>query len=430
MKAVRIASWSNVLPTRTHLADGSADLRNRLRVLDRPFIPRGAGRSLGDAAYVTDGVTFLSRSLQGIVEFDEREGTIVCEPGVQMVDLFNYLDRSAWTLPVGGGTRWVTIGGAVAADIHGKNDVRQGSFGNHVEALRLVTADAQEFECSKRTHPELFAATIGGMGLTGFITRIKLRLFRAPSNVVEERVEPFSTVEEMQERFARTSDFQVAWIDLTTSRWRGLYHAASYASGRIDDCHNPIEFEFPAIRMFNRPFVRLLNAARYAHHANVTRTTHIMNIHYPVDLLKHWNKLYGPRGFHEYQFLVSEEVMPAALTRFIEESRRFSLSPFFVVVKRFGSMPREGLLSFPRAGFTLMADFENRRENQAFFRSFTEFLLEAGGRIYLAKDSSMTRQQFERMYDTVPVWRSIVKRFDPGNKIQSDLSIRLGMKPW
>ncbi len=430
MKPVRIASWSRVLPAKTRLMECAPGAVNRLSELGTSFIPRGSGRSLGDAAYLTGGVTLLSRRLCGISEFDAERGAILCESGVQLIDLFRFLEGSGWTVPVGGGTRWVTVGGAVAADIHGKNDVRLGSFGNHVERLQLTLASGEEVECSTRVRPELFAATVGGMGLTGFITHVRLRLFRGLSSAVHARTSRFSTVEEMLAGFRQGSDFQVAWIDLTTHRWRGIYHAASYVEGRVEDRYAPFELRVPPVKLFNRQTVRWLNAARYRQQDHVDRITHVMNVHYPVDLLKHWNNLYGPRGFQEYQFVVSAEALPQAFTAFIEGIHRFGLAPFFVVVKQFGAMSREGLLSFPKAGFTVMADFEHRPEHQRFFEYFTDLLLEMGGRTYLAKDSYTLPRQFERMYDGIGRWRDVVRQADPANRIQSNLSTRLGMKPW
>ncbi|MFQ5901292.1 MAG: FAD-binding protein [Thermodesulfobacteriota bacterium] len=431
MDDVKIASWSNVLPTKTRVVTCNNDFLKHLGEIDRPFIPRGSGRSYGDAAYITNGVTLCSEGLRKILKFDEQRGTITCESGVQMVDLFNYLDPSEWSLAVAGGTQWVTIGGAVASDIHGKNDVIQGSFGNHIESMQVVTADGRQLDCSKTVNPELYAATIGGMGLTGFIKSVELRLQRPLSKVVQMRTKPFSDVKEMLECFYNIeSDMQVAWIDLTNPVPRGIYYYASYVQGYADDLSKPIEMKFPTVRLFNRVSVRLLNAIRYAFQKDINKTTHIRNFHYPVDMLKHWNRLYGPRGFQEYQFAVPAQNMQTAYTEFIRGCRRFSLTPLFAVVKRFGNIAREGLLSFPKPGITFMADFDSRPKNQEFFAYFTDFLLELKGRIYLAKDSYMTKDQFERMDENIGQWREIVRRYDPDNRIKSDLSIRLNMKPW
>jgi decaprenylphospho-beta-D-ribofuranose 2-oxidase len=176
--------------------------------------------------------------------------------------------------------------------------------------------------------------------------------------------------------------------------------------------------------------VKIVNALRFAIEKNTNKTTDYRNFHYPVDALKHWNRLYGSRGFQEYQFLVPADHIKTAYNEFVRSCKKFSLMPFFTIVKKFGTVPREGLLSFPKAGFTMMADFDTRPENQKLFTYFTELLLELEGRIYLAKDSYLTRDQFEKMEPNIEKWRDIVMRYDPQNHVKSDLSVRLGMKPW
>jgi hypothetical protein len=219
-------------------------------------------------------------------------------------------------------------------------------------------------------------------------------------------------------------------LDLTAPALRGIYYEASYVQGRANGRSRPIEVNFPTIKLFNRRVVRVLNALRYAQQGHLDKTAHVMDFHYPVDALKHWNKLYGPKGFQEYQFVVPASVMSVAVTEFVAGCRKCSLVPLFAVIKKFGDMAREGLLSFPKAGFTMMADLEARPGNQGFFKSFTDRVLELEGRIYLAKDSSLVKGQFERMYDRIEQWRAITRRYDPLNKITSNLSARLGMKPW
>ena len=430
-RAVRVASWSNVLPAQTTLIEADERLADQVAGWDGPFIGRGSGRSLGDAAYLGNGITVSSLGLRRIAAFDRQRGTLTCGAGVQMAEVFQLLEGSGWSMPVGGGTRWVTLGGAVASDIHGKNDRRVGSFGNHVESLELVLADGSRVSSSRAQHPELFAATIGGMGLTGFIMQVTLRLSPASSTAVRIGTEPFHTIEDMVQRFEEDrSDFQVGWMDLTGRALRGIYYRASAVAAEAQEIRRPIEWDFPTVKLFNRPLVRGLNAARFWRQRRVDEVTHVANFHFQVDALKHWNRFYGPRGFQEYQFAAPAPVFTRMLASFFAGIRRHRLSPFFAVAKRFGPQARAGLLSFPQPGYTFMADFESRPDNRAFFTPFTELVLEAGGRIYLAKDSYLTADQFERMYPYLNEWRQIVRRYDSKGRIQSDLSLRLRMKPW
>jgi decaprenylphospho-beta-D-ribofuranose 2-oxidase len=185
-----------------------------------------------------------------------------------------------------------------------------------------------------------------------------------------------------------------------------------------------------AAKLFSGPAVRLLNAVRYRKDVHVDHVTHVMNVLYPVDALKHWNRFYGSRGFQEYQFVVPPEHGAAAMDEFVEGCRRFKLAPFFAVIKRFGTHERQGTLSFPMPGYTLTSDFEANPANDAFFAWHTGRVREMGGRLYLAKDSAMTPAQFEGMYARIAEWREVVRRLDPGNRFTSDLAARLGIKPW
>jgi decaprenylphospho-beta-D-ribofuranose 2-oxidase len=433
-RAVRIASWSNVLATRTALVECDDAFLDGLGANGCRFIGRGAGRSYGDASYVTDGTTLSSHALVRIDGLDLERGRVVCDSGVQLGDLYARLEGTDWIVPVAGGTRWVTVGGAVASDIHGKNDVPDGSFGNHVESLELVIADGSRVECSETTRPDLFAATIGGMGLTGFIRRVTLRLRRVPSWYAHLRTAPFDDVGAMIRNFETSrAPYQVSWLDLTPPKWRGIHFEATEVPGPVEHgqpAGRPIEFDLPTVKLFAGPMVRLLNAVRYAKDVHVDRVTHLLNVLYPVDALKHWNRFYGASGFQEFQFDVPTEAAHTAMDEFIGGCRRNRLAPFFAVVKRFGDHRRKGLLSFPMPGYTLTSDFERHPANAAFFEAFTDRVMELGGRIYLAKDSAMPARQFERMYDHISEWREIVRRYDPGNRVTSDLATRLGMKPW
>ncbi len=431
MRTVRIASWSHVLPTRTSILHAPAAAAERIRGLQQPFIPRGAGRSYGDAAYLTDGITLTSDNLRDIRDLDSENGSVVCQAGVRIGSLFSFLETTPWVFPIGGGTQWTTVGGGVAADVHGKNDVAQGSFGNHVEAMRIALAGGDCVDCSPSDYPDLFAATIGGMGLTGFVESVTLKLQVPPSNAVESRAEVIGSPEAMVEQFRNTQpEFSVAWLDLLHSRFRGIYYQADFVDDEPRRSLPPITIPLPRVKVFNRSFVRGLNAIRFALNADKRSVVRVRDFHHPVDALKHWNQLYGRRGFHEYQFLVAEEHCAAALREFLAGCDRYSLEPFFAVVKKFGTAERKGLLSFPAPGITIMADFANGPQNQAFFSYFTDYLLELGGRIYLAKDSYLTSSQCASMFPRLDEWRQIVQRYDPENRVQSDLSRRLRLKPW
>lgn len=431
MRKVRIASWSHVLPTQTTLVAADQNAPQQIKAFDHPFIPRGAGRSYGDAAYTSEGISLTSENLTAISNLDTTRGSIVCGAGVRIDDLFNAVDGTDWTFATGGGTRWTTVGGCIGSDVHGKNDVAHGSFGNQVESLRIVLASGETVECSETENADLFAATVGGMGLTGFIESATLRLHQEPSNAVESHADVIGSPAEMTDKFLTSNPaFSVAWLDLISPKFRGIYYHADYVEGEARKPRVPITLPLPRVKVFNRPLLRVLNAIRYSLNANKRTRMQPRAFHHPVDTVKHWNQLYGPRGFHEYQFLVAEEHCTASLEEFLRGTERFGIRPFFAVVKKFGRHPRQGMLSFPGPGITIMADFEHAPANQPFFDYFTDYVKELGGRHYLAKDSYLTASQFRNMYPRLDEWRSVVKRYDPENRIQSDLSRRLKMKPW
>ena len=435
MTRVEIASWSHVLPTRTELVEWRREGPQTLEALSGPVVPRGAGRSYGDCAYVSDGTTCLSSGLDRILSFDQKHGLITCEAGVPLIGIIERIQGSGWAVQAYGGSRWVTVGGAIASDIHGKCDRRKGSFGNHIDSLSIEIADGTILDCSPGQNPDLFRATIGGMGLTGFVRSATLRLQAAPSEAVHVTTQPFVHVREMIELFEEgREDHQVAWVDFTRGVPRGIHHGATHildATARVPSPRRPVVVPIPMIKVFNSRMMRLLNSFRYWQQIRYGNTAlHVLDFHYPVDILKNWNRFYGSQGFQEYQFFVPPQAMSDLWAVFVKSCRRFDRFPFFAVVKRLGDATRQGFLSFAGDGYTMMADFENRPENHDLFSYLTDVVLEHGGRIYLAKDSYTKAEQFSTMYDEIGRWQEIAQTYDPMNRFQSDMSLRLKMKPW
>lgn len=436
-KAVPIASWSYTLPTTTRLKVYDKGQSNGLSRLSSPFIPRGAGRSYGDAAYITNGITLSSQTLDQIGELDAECGTITCESGVEIIQLHRFLEQTDWAFPIYGGTQWATIGGAVASDIHGKNDVAQGSFGNHVESIVLLLPDGTSLECSRDIRPDLFVATIGGMGLTGFIKAVKLKLQKDLPHMVRMRTKIVSGITQALACFDSSDhDFQFFSCAGCTGQPAdgGLYATASYSEGPDAAPRLALEFPVPAINFANLLSwglgSRTLNIAHRRHYRDIDKRTHIENYNYvgAPAVFKHFNKLCGP--LIEYQFVVSADQIQTVFTDLLKLSRARSLAGYGYAMKKFGRVRRMGLLSFPRPGYTVNFFTKDTPEARAFLTYFTDYLLELGGRVYLAKDSCILARQFEAMYDHLDRWREIVRHYDPANRVQSDLSRRLQMKPW
>ncbi len=433
----RIASWSYTLPTSTDLRRYEGE-RHPWSAGSRPVIPRGAGRSYGDAAYVTGGVTLSSSGIRRILDLDTEAGTITCETGVEMGALHKYLESTDWSFPIFGGTQWATLGGAIASDIHGKNHVRDGSFGHHVLAMEIVLADGEVLTCSPSEHPDLFAATIGGMGLTGFVRRVTLALQRDRTSGVRLRSRIVRGVPQALEALA-SSDDDFQFVSCVKpgdpSDDISIHPRANYVSDPVPEAREPIEIPLPTL-----PFRRLqlmhvgMRAFRRVQlrmYGDVDRTMHIRDYNYIGlhEVIKHVNKVLG--SFIEYQFVLPADTVEDAWRELVALAGRRSVTPRGYVFKRLGPQPGAGLLSFPAEGVTASMFAGDTPETRKLFADFTDDLIEMGGRVYLAKDSCISATQLDQMYgDQLARWRSIVARYDPENHVRSDMSQRLAMKPW
>ena len=426
-----IASWSNALPTTTDLVRCSSHRLQELVCGLKAYAPRGAGRSFGDAAYLGNGTTVSSELMQSIVSYDEEAGTIDCGAGLQIGQILTFLEHRPWSLPVLGGTQWVTVGGAIGSDIHGKNHPVSASFGNVVQSLEVLCGDGELRACSREVEPELFSATIGGMGLTGFILTAKLKLKKRSWNLLHVRTNAYQEIEDALNRFRECdSEYQVSWLDLAAKTPKIIHYEADFIQGEAPSRARSVTVPFPRIKVLRTSLVQALNKVRFFQHRNIDEKHHYRTFVHAVDVLKHWNKLYGKRGFQEYQYSVPAEQAALAFKEFVRRFREHGLRPTFAILKWFGSTLPGGLLSFPQPGYTLMADFETREKNRPFFEEMTDLIISLGGRIYLAKDSYVTSPEMPRMYKDLESWQRIVRRYDPDHRVRTDLSERLALKPW
>lgn len=428
MQFTKIASWSNNFKGLTQKVqfDPKHISENKLK-----FIARGTGRSLSDDSFIDNGLTISSKNLNKIIDFDDKLGTLVCQSGVEMIKIYDFLKQTDWTLGVAGGSRWVTVGGAIAGDIHGKRHVKYGSYGNAVMSLKLMLADGSEIECSEKKNSDLFHATIGGMGLTGIIIQAKLQLVKDPTHTVDTQTLSFESVGKGINMLKQDGhEYSVVWVDLSNNRQRGLLYSANPSLIKKNNHKRPISIYLPTIEILSPYVVKLMNFTRNYFEANRKGVTSSLNFNYPVDSVKNWNKFYGERGFQECQFIVPYEKADEAIEKFILTCKKNKISPYFCIIKRFGNIKSKGLISFPKPGIAFMADFHAQSKNTKIFSDFNDYLITVGGRINLTKDFCLTPKQFELMYTDIDKWRRIVKKYDPLNRVQSNLSKRLNIKPW
>jgi decaprenylphospho-beta-D-ribofuranose 2-oxidase len=447
---VRLTGWGLTEPTVADVArPGSADELMAVVKGAAPgsgVIARGLGRSYNNAAQNEGGLVVDMTALGEVLDFDPQAGVVSCEAGVSLERLMTGFLAAGWFVPVTPGTRQVTVGGAIAADVHGKNHHCAGSFARHVLSFDLLLADGQVATVTPDADPDLFWATAGGMGLTGIILRAAVQLRRVETSRLIVDTVKTADIDETMAHLAATDadyDYTVAWTDCLASGarlGRSVITSGDFATMgevRYRDRASPLEFS-PAVRLaaprglpsglINARTVALLNDAWYRR-APRRRTGEIQTIgqfFHPLDGIRNWNRVYGPAGFRQYQFVVpfaESDVVRRALER-ISALRAPS---FVTVLKRFGDGD-PGMLSFPAPGWTLALDFPARTPWLASLLSeLDELVLGAGGRLYLAKDSRIPPSLMARMYPRLDEFRALRARVDPNGIFASDLSRRLGL---
>jgi FAD/FMN-containing dehydrogenase len=412
------------------------------------LLGRGLGRSYGDAALTREGVVVLTTRLKRFLEFDSRTGLLRAEAGATLSEILETFVPRGWFPSVTPGTKHVTLGGCVAADVHGKNHHREGSFGSHVAGLELLVADGSKLQCSPEVNPDLFRATVGGMGLTGLVTEVAFRLKPVETSYMTVR---HRATRDLEESLAACDDpalddeYTVCWIDCA-ARGRALGRGVLIRGQHARPEEVPrgqreagafrlrqsiaLPFDFPSWAL-NRLTASLFNRAYYLRQAR-RRGPFLASLDeffYPLDALRDWNRLYGRQGFLQYQCLLPREGAAKGLRKIFGALAASRQPCTLGVLKRFGP-EGEGLLSFPAEGYTLALDFPLRSgELFTLLEEFDEAVLEGGGRVYLAKDARLTPEVFRRMYPRYAEWREMKARVDPEGRFRSELSRRLGLTP-
>ena len=416
---------------------------------DGPVTPRGLGRSYGDAAIGAEGgVVVLSERLDRFIDFDESSGTLIAEGGVSFRRILECFTRRGWFLPVTPGTQFVTLGGAIACDVHGKNHHADGSIGRFIDWVDLLLPSGETARCSRHDDPDLFRATVGGMGLTGIIVAAAIRLMPVPSAFVKTQTAKAKdldgTLDLFEQRF-NEHRYSVAWIDgLARGRrlGRGVLMGGDHATEpdlqlmakpaqradrfRIPELRQrPVPFDFPSFTL-NPLTVAMFNAAYSITRRSGVALEPLRQFFYPLDAVHGWNRVYGKRGFQQYQFVIPFEAGRDGLRELMGRLAASKRASFLTVLKTLGEQG-EGYLSFPRPGWTLTLDLPSAPGLTELLRSLDERVIELGGRRYLAKDASLTRESFERMYPDLDAFRSVRERVDPNRRLDSALARRLGL---
>ncbi len=403
--------WRNELPQLSNFATS--------------VLPYGYGRSYGDSCLNEGGVSLDASYLRRFISFDEEQGLLRCEAGVSLADILAEFVPRGWFLPVTPGTKFVSVGGAIANDVHGKNHHKAGTFGCHVTQFELLRSNGELLLCSPGENSALFRATIGGFGLTGLITWAEFRLkpIRSPYiNVDHIRYDLLAEFMDIAAASDKDFEYTVAWCDCLKSgkhQGRGIFIRGNHEDSP-DYAHKPLPKNLPLLVPFDLPSftlnsltVRAFNEVIY----HMQREKHVHKVEsynpffYPLDSVLNWNRIYGKRGFFQYQCVVPFDNGYEVMKEILDRIGRAKEGSFLVVLKEFGNIASPGMLSFPCPGLTLALDFSNHgQKTLRFLDELDALVLQSGGRVYPAKDARMSPASFQTYF---PEWETFAQYIDP-----------------
>lgn len=422
-----VLSWGRypVQPQIPHDVAWRNDLRGTwsdVAAAHRTTLAFGNGRSYGDGCLAASGHVLRTRALDRLVAADWENGVLRAEPGITLEQILDVAIPRGWMLPVTPGTKYATLGGAIANDVHGKNHHVRGTFGRYVRRFMLARGDGTTLECASDTNAGLYGATIGGLGLTGIILWAEIQLMPIRSSQIDVTSIRFGNLDAffaLSEEFDPLHEYSVAWVDCLGGReqlGRGIFMVGDHAGeGPLEverRKKHAVPFTFP-VPIFNKTTLRAFNGLYY--HRQRTRevrsTVGYDRYFYPLDGLLEWNRIYGRRGFQQYQCVVPRAVARDATREMLRVIAGSGTGSFLAVLKRCGDVRSPGLLSFPMEGTSLALDFPQRDEqNRRLFSVLDTIVREAAGRLYPAKDAHMSGADFRAAY---PDWEQLETLRDP-----------------
>ena len=396
------------------------------------FLPVGMSKSYGDVALSSGTLAISSLGLNRFLNWDAETGILECEAGVLLSDIQSIFVKQGWLLPVTPGTSLITVGGAIANDVHGKDHHLSGTFGEHVLSLELVRSSGEVLECSPTSNEGLFRATIGGLGLTGFITKAKLKLRAVAGPYFDTEVIAYQTLGQFFALSEQTElqnwEASVSWFDCSTAKaGRGTFTRGNASSEPGRDSKSSglgLSIPFtPPISLVNKLTLDVFNTGYYhlQKRAAGKHLSHYRDFYYPLDGVGNWNRIYGPKGFFQYQSVVPMNDAEAATEEMLRVIKKSGQGSFLAVLKTFAERQPAGLLSFARHGVTLALDFPNRgAKTESLFQQLDQIVYEAGGTLNPSKDARMSREMFQAGFPNI---EEFSKFRDPG--IVSDFSRRV-----
>ena len=412
-----IAQNSNSCYWRNDLAGLLKDVVSRYQTT----LPYGNGRSYGDSCLATTDQVIATSNLNRFLRADWINGIIVAEAGVTLAELLAIAIPKGWFLSVTPGTQFATVGGAIANDVHGKNHHLKGTFGNHLRSFGLIRSDKGYMHCSPSENVEMFAATVGGLGLTGIITFAEIQLTPIKTSLIDSHVVRFDNLKEfftLSFELDHKHEYSVAWIDCLASgsnAGRGVYIVGDHAQyGTLTTQHSsklnvPLT---PPISLINNYSLRAFNEVYWRSHPKNTKRQResYESFFYPLDRILNWNRIYGRGGFQQYQCVIPDENAETAVADLLKTIASHGQGSFLAVLKRCGDIQSPGLMSFPLPGTSLALDFPQNSNIDALFNRLDEIVRAAGGRLYPAKDAHMKGTDFRTAY---PEWERLELLRDP-----------------
>lgn len=441
---MQIHGWGRYPSIQANLyePDGSYPLGQLLAYLDPPVIARGAGKSYGDSALNADIIS--SRYLDNFISFDTDSGVISAQAGLTLEQILDITIPKGWFLPVVPGTKFVSLGGAIASDVHGKNHHVDGSFSEFVTNLTLMLASGEVVQCSASHNAEIFAATCGGMGLTGIILDATVRLQPISTTLIEQTAISSKSLAETFELFEshHHHKYSVAWLDCIATGsqlGRSILFLSEHKKAQrsdpgtsLDLVHDkPFKLSVPVTSpafLLNKTTMRLFNNSYYRLAGRKTKQQDIAyeSCFFPLDRILNWNKLYGSKGFLQYQFVIPYAAGFSGITEVLREVTATGKGSFLCVLKKFGK-GNANYLSFPIEGYTLTLDFKYQDSLFPLLDKLDAIVLHHGGRLYCAKDARMNEQTFKKSYCRWEEFAEVKERLDPQHRFSSLQSTRLGL---
>jgi decaprenylphospho-beta-D-ribofuranose 2-oxidase len=440
----KLSGWGNYPVGEANTISPRRDIDFSEALECSPLIARGLGRSYADQAMNDNGYVALTEHYHLFISWDQISGVLECQAGTSLEEIIRVFAPKGWFPMICPGTKYVSIGGAIANDIHGKAHHIDGSFVNSVRSFTILLADGRKVRASREQHADLFWANFGGLGLLGLILTVELQLRRIETTYFKQKSVKVHNLDHMLDtldKYDAEYNYSVAWIDALAKGDRQGSGVISFGNpagvqdlpGRLKDqplkLHGnsklALPFFLPSFAL-NEFTVHLLNRV-IAFVQNSPKTiVHYEKFFFPLDAIHHWNRGYGKRGFIQYQFVIPEENGKEHLKEILTMIASSGCTPFLNVFKRMGQ--GQGLLSFPFKGYTLAIDFPVTPALLAFTPKLDQKVLQAGGRIYLGKDAVLDERTFKEMYPQAGEWLLIKRKYDPQNQFSSNISRRLGLE--